>query len=119
MVDEGGDGTADLERVGAHAPFDEGLVERCRAYAGDLLQMLYVFVNDKATAEDLVQEAFIRVLRAWARLRHGAGTRTCLRTTAFNLARWGFRRRMVSLRHRPAGPGHAASPEADVVLREE
>ena len=84
----------------------------------DLLEMLWVFVGDKATAEDLVQEAFIRVHRAWPRLDRSSA-RSDLRTTAFNLARSGFRRRTVALRHRPAGPGPAASPEVDVVLRED
>ena len=110
--------TMDLERVGAHDPFADGLVELYRSYAPDLLEMLWVFVGDKATAEDLVQEAFLRVHRAWSRL-DPSSARSYLRTTAFNLARSGFRRRMVALRHRPTGPGHTASPEGDVVLRED
>ena len=110
--------TVDLPGVGADKPFADGLADLYRSYAPDLLEMLWVFVGDKATAEDLVQEAFIRVHRAWPRLDSSAA-RSYVRTTAFNLARSGFRRRMVALRHRPTGPGPAESPEVDVVLRED
>ena len=42
-----------------------------------------------------------------------------LRTTAFNLARSGFRRRIVALRHRPTAAPNAPSAESGVVLRED
>ncbi|HEX7276265.1 MAG TPA: SigE family RNA polymerase sigma factor [Acidimicrobiales bacterium] len=100
-------------------PFGDELVALYRDYAADLLEMLWVFVGDKATAEDLVQEAFIRLHRAWPRIEDRDGTRAYLRAIAFNLARSGFRRKVVALRHRPAGPTHGASPEVDVVLRED
>jgi RNA polymerase sigma-70 factor (sigma-E family) len=111
--------TAETESDAVVEPFAEGLTELYRAYAPDLLEMLWVFVGDKATAEDLVQEAFIRLHRAWPRLEPGGGTRAYLRITAFNLARSGFRRRLVALRHRPTELSPASSPEADVVLRED
>ena len=111
--------TADLERIPRAEPFGEGLVELYRAYAGDLFEMLWVFVGDRATAEDLVQEAFLRLHRAWPRIERGDAVRAYLRSIAFNLARSGFRRRLVALRHRPAAAPHAASPEVDVVPRED
>ncbi|MGI8806958.1 MAG: RNA polymerase sigma factor [Acidimicrobiales bacterium] len=110
---------ANSERAGIDEPFGEGLTELYRSYAADLLEMLWVFVGDRASAEDLVHEAFLKVHRAWPRLEPGSSARAYLRATAFNLARSGFRRRMVALRHRQPGPGHAASPETDVVLRED
>ena len=110
---------ADLAVGPAPEPFDEGLIELYRTYAADLLEMLWVFVGDKATAEDLVQEAFIRVHRAWPRIEQGSAARAYLRTSAFNLARSGFRRKVVALRHRPAQTPPASSPEVDVVLSED
>lgn len=109
---------ADVEPTRVVEPFSPGLVDLYRDYAGELLEMLWVFVGDKATAEDLVQESFIRLHRAWPRLDHAGAIRGYLRTTAFNLARSGFRRRLVALRHRPLGPTACDSPEVDIVLRE-
>lgn len=99
-------------------PFDEELIELYRTYAADLLEMLWVFVGDKATAEDLVHEAFIRVHRAHPAFEHGDRWRAYLRTTAFNLARSGFRRQVVALRYRQSQAPPASSPEVDVVLTE-
>lgn len=110
--------TAEVE-PGLMEPFGEELVDLYRAYAPDLVEMLWVFVGDKATAEDLVQEAFIRVHKSWHRLEHGDRARAYLRATAFNLARSGFRRRLVALRHITPGPAPTSSPEVDVVLRED
>lgn len=100
-------------------PFGQELVELYRTYAADLLEMLWVFVGDKATAEDLVRESFLRVHRARVRLEQGDGGRAYLRSTAFNLARSGFRRKVVALRHRPAQPPPAPSPEIAAVLSED
>ena len=111
--------TADAEPVRAAEPFGPDLVDLYRDYAGDLLEMLWVYVGDKATAEDLVQESFIRLHRAWPRLDHSGSIRAYLRSIAFNLARSGFRRRVVALRHRPHRAFPADSAEMDVILRED
>lgn len=108
-----------VEELSGTEPFEAALVELYRDYAKELVEMLWVFVGDKATAEDIVQEAFLRLQRAWPRLDHTRPVATYLRTTAFNLARSGFRRRLVVLRHRPSAPAHAASAEAGVILRED
>lgn len=107
---------AELPQVEA---FDDVLVDLYRAHGRELLEMVWVFVGDKATAEDIVQEAFIRLHRAWPRIHDRNRVLAYLRTTAFNLARSGFRRRMVALRHRPAAPPDAPSAEAGVVLSED
>lgn len=100
------------------APFDEALVELYHDYAGDLLELVWVYVGDRATAEDIVHEAFLRVHRAWGRLGDGGAGRGYLRVTALNLARSGFRRKLVALKHRPSAATPAPSPEVDVVLSE-
>ncbi|HMC71787.1 MAG TPA: sigma-70 family RNA polymerase sigma factor, partial [Mycobacteriales bacterium] len=69
--------------------------------------------------EDVVQEAFVRVHRAWPRLRDHERAAGYLRTTALNIARSGFRRRMVALRHRPSPAPDADAADARVVLRED
>src|SRR5947208_2990411 len=85
-------------------PFETALVDLYRDHAKELVEMLWVFVGDKGTAEDIVQEAFLRLHRAWPRLDHTRSLAGYLRATAFNLARSGFRRRLVALRHRPSAP---------------
>ena len=99
-------------------PFSADFVDLYRSYATELLEMLWVFVGNKQTAEDLVHEAFLRLHRASPRLNEVGAHRAYLRVTAFNLARSGFRRRAVALRHRPCAAPHEPSPEADVVLSE-
>ena len=48
--------------------FDEALVDLYRAHAKGLVEMLWVFVGDRGEAEDLCQEAFIRLQGAWRRI---------------------------------------------------
>jgi RNA polymerase sigma-70 factor (sigma-E family) len=89
-----------------------------RDEASRLLGMITVFLGDRAEAEDVVQEAFLRVQRSWDRITDHSRAAAYLRSTAFNLARSGLRRRL----RRPAldellleGP----SAEAGYVLRED
>lgn len=67
-----------------------GLVER---YSGPLLAFVFRYVGDRETAEDIVQETFLRALRH----RHKLGTiryvSTWFHTIAANMARSELRRR--------------------------
>ena len=110
---------AAVEELSSAEPFDGALVDLYRKHAKELVEMLWVFLGDRAAAEDIVQESFIRLHRAWPRLDHSRPLGGYLRTTALNLARSGLRRRMVALRHRPAAAADVPSPEAGVVLRED
>jgi RNA polymerase sigma-70 factor (sigma-E family) len=98
--------------------FDDALVELYRTHAKALVEMLWVFVGDRAEAEDLAHEAFLRLHRAWGRLDHSRNMGGYLRATAFNLARSGFRRRLVALRHRDDTDQDAA-PASDAVMLSE
>lgn len=95
---------AAVEELSGAEPFEAALVDLYRDHAKELVEMLWVFVGGIGTAEDIVQEAFLRLHRAWPRLEHTRSVPAYLRATAFNLARSGFRRRVVALRHRPAAP---------------
>lgn len=74
-----------------------------------------MFVDDRASAEDLVHEAFIRFARSRRRLRDPRAAVGYLRSTVLNLARDHNRRGLVSMRHLHAhrmgsvgpGPGEA------------
>jgi RNA polymerase sigma factor (sigma-70 family) len=77
------------------------------------------FVDDRAAAEDLVQEAFIRLSGSRERLREPAAATAYLRAIVLNLARDHNRRGLMSFRHRPPADPGEASIEDQVAGREE
>jgi RNA polymerase sigma-70 factor (sigma-E family) len=99
--------------------FDQSLVGLYHEHAGTLVEMLWVFVGDRAEAEDLTQEAFVRLYRAWPRLDHNQNMGGYLRSTAFNLARSGFRRGRVRLRHLSPAAADASSAEDHAMLSDD
>ncbi|GAC1597511.1 MAG: SigE family RNA polymerase sigma factor [Acidimicrobiales bacterium] len=107
---------AGVEGLSTYLPvsgsFDDALAELYRAHAKALVEMLWVFVGERAEAEDLCQEAFIRLHRVWNRIDRTADVGAYLRTIAFNLARSGFRRHQIARRLHPL-PDAAGAPAAD------
>lgn len=65
-----------------------------------LVRLASIFCDDKDAAEDLVQEAFIRLHRSAHRIRHADRAPAFLRSIVINLARDHNRRGLMSLRHR-------------------
>jgi RNA polymerase sigma-70 factor (sigma-E family) len=85
-----------------------------------LVRLARLFVDDRNAAEDLVQEAFIRLARNAGRVREPARAPAYLRSIVLNLARDQNRRGLVSMRHRSAlAIGHVVSDEDELVLRED
>jgi RNA polymerase sigma-70 factor (sigma-E family) len=87
-----------------------------------LVCLARLFVDDRTAAEDLVQEAFIRLARSAHRIRDEDRAAAYLRSIVVNLARDHNRRGLVSFRHRPPAvldePSAEAHAEADAVRRE-
>ena len=81
------------------------------AEAPSLLHLARFYVDDKTAAEDLVQEAFIRLSRNMARITDEARSAAYLRSIVINLARDHNRRGLVSLRHHP--PAVEDEPSAE------
>ena len=98
---------------------DDFLVALYKQEAGALVGLLFVYCRDRATAEEVVQEAFLRLRTSLARLDDRGRAAAYVRSIAFNLARSRFRHQAVVDRHRPSPPGAAASPEDVYVLRED
>jgi RNA polymerase sigma-70 factor (sigma-E family) len=71
-----------------------------RAEGRSLVRLARLFVDDRNAAEDLVQEAFIRLSRNVHRIQDRARAPAYLRSIVLNLARDQNRRGLVSLRHR-------------------
>jgi RNA polymerase sigma-70 factor (sigma-E family) len=67
---------------------------------GSLVRLARVFCDDRDAAEDLVQEAFIRLHRSAGSIRDLARAPAFLRSIVINLARDHNRRGLMSLRHR-------------------
>ena len=76
-----------------------------------LVRLARLFTDDRNAAEDLVQEAFIRLHRSSDRIRDPSKAAPYLRSILLNLARDHNRRGLMSLRHSEALTP-AATPEA-------
>jgi RNA polymerase sigma-70 factor (sigma-E family) len=88
------------------------------AEAARLVSLARFFVDDRTAAEDLVQEAFIRLSRNSQRIRDESRAAAYLRSIVINLARDHNRRGLVSLRHRPPAVLDEPSAEDRAVSRE-
>jgi RNA polymerase sigma factor (sigma-70 family) len=88
-------------------------------HAVGLVRLVRLFVDDRNAAEDLVQEAFIRLARSAHRIQDPRKAAAYLRSIVLNLARDNNRRGLVSLRHRLPLDDRQASVEDTVTLAEE
>jgi RNA polymerase sigma-70 factor (sigma-E family) len=78
---------------------DEQLVALFRREYPAMIGVAALLVGSRAAAEDLVQEAFVRLLLKWDRLREPEKAGAYLRTTVLNLARGRLRRDRTAQRH--------------------
>ncbi|TDC21056.1 SigE family RNA polymerase sigma factor [Streptomyces sp. 8K308] len=74
------------------------LTETYRAHYRSLLGLAALLLDDTASCEDVVQEAFIRVHSARGRVRDPEKTLAYLRQTVVNLSRSTLRRRILGLK---------------------
>jgi RNA polymerase sigma-70 factor (sigma-E family) len=93
-------------------PTDRGRLETLYArYAPDAARLAYLLTGDRALAEDIVQDAFVRMFGRFRDLRNPDAFGSYLRTTVVNLTRSYFRRRGVEhtfLEKEAREPGKAA-----------
>lgn len=91
------------------------IVER---YQGQLINFVGRLLNDRNTAEDIVQETFLRVYRNKHRYKEIAKFSTWIYTIAGNLARTELRRRKIrnffSISQRGEGEKDYEIPDADI-----
>jgi RNA polymerase sigma-70 factor (sigma-E family) len=118
-----GDVTAnDLTMTGAVAPaldVDRFVADLFRAEGGSLVRLARLFVDDRNAAEDLVQEAFIRLARSARRIEDPARAPAYLRSIVLNLARDHNRRGLVSLRHRSPIMDQQAGVDEELAVRDD
>jgi RNA polymerase sigma factor (sigma-70 family) len=100
------------EAVGVEA---EDLVLRLfRSEGRSLVRLARLFVDDRDAAEDIVQEAFLRLARHAGSIESIDRAPAYLRSIVLNLARDHNRRGLVSLRHH-ATSGHEVDVDVDAV----
>lgn len=81
--------------------------------SASLVRLARIFCDDRNAAEDLVQEAFIRLHRSAGTIRDLGSAPAFLRSIVINLARDHNRRGLMSLRHRNTADPDPAPPGPD------
>ncbi|HEY7283442.1 MAG TPA: SigE family RNA polymerase sigma factor [Actinomycetota bacterium] len=107
-------GWSELERVSESGR----LGELYRMHAGDAARLAYLVTGDRALAEDIVQEAFVRMFGRFRDLRNPDAFDVYLRRTVVNLARSHHRRKKVERKHAPALAGEPATEPPDLGERD-
>lgn len=79
-------------------------------HAPSALRLAYLLTGDRQVAEDLVQDAFVKMFRRWRNLRDPGAFDAYLRKTVVNLARSGFRRKRLEREHLERERRDAALP---------
>lgn len=87
------------------------LTELWTAHYRRLVRLAALLTGDRDNAEEVVQDAYVRVLGSWRRLRDPAKGEAYLRTAVVNAARSRTRHRGVAERYVPDPPRDAESAE--------
>ena len=95
------------------------LQELYRSHYTDLVRLACLLVDHTEAAEEVVQDAFVRLYSALDRIEDDAATPAYLRTTVMNGARSRLRHRQVVRRHPPVPEPHAEAADAGAVLHED
>jgi RNA polymerase sigma-70 factor (sigma-E family) len=96
---------------GSSVDRDALLISLFEQEAASLTRLARLFTDDRNAAEDLVQEAFVRLHHAAHRIEHPDRAAAYLRSIVLNLARDHNRRGLMKLRHFEARTP-AADPDA-------
>ena len=112
-------GAEPLRSAALASDLDRLLVDLFEREGRSLVRLARLFVDDRNAAEDLVQEAFIRLARSAHRIKDQAKAEAYLRSIVLNLARDHNRRGLVSLRHRLPLDDERAETEDALVLEDD
>jgi RNA polymerase sigma-70 factor (sigma-E family) len=96
---------------------DDVMAEVFTGQYASLVRLAAMLLDDSHAAEDVVQDAYIRVAARHHRLRDPGKALAYLRQTVVNLARNSLRRRVLARRHTLAAGGTVASAEDDAIGR--
>jgi len=90
-----------------------------RTHYRDLVRLACLLLDHTEAAEEVVQDAFVRLHGALDRIEDGAATPAYLRSMVMNGARSKLRHRQVVRRHPPMPEPHAEAADAGAVLHED
>ena len=90
-----------------------------RTHRMGMVRLAILLVDDQASAEDVVQEAFAGLFRNWSGLRDNAAAIGYLRTAVVNGSRSMLRRRRTARAYVPPHPGTERSAESLALLTAE
>jgi RNA polymerase sigma-70 factor (sigma-E family) len=90
-----------------------------RQHRARMVRLAVLLVDDPATAEDVVQEAFTGLYRNWSGLRDAKAAVAYLRTAVVNSSRSVLRRRKTSREYQPPHQVNARSAESLAMLSTE
>jgi RNA polymerase sigma-70 factor (sigma-E family) len=113
--------TDDIVSSGRQTPGrDEAIAALFYAYYPKLVRTGYSLAGDWAVAEELAQEAFVRLWRRWRWIRDPDAAPAYLYRTVVNLGNSTIRRRLLERRVAAfrAEPPVEANPAADIELRQ-
>lgn len=99
--------TTTVPGVGRETPLDAdaAVTALYMAHYRSLVRLATLLVDDLGSAEEIVQDAYVKMHGAWRRIREPQAAVGYLRTTVLNLARSRLRHRQVVRRHlQPALP---------------
>jgi len=113
--------TRDVAAVAVGVDSDALVAQLFELEGAALVRLARLFTDDRNAAEDLVQEAFIRLHKSAHRIRSQEKAAPYLRSIVINLARDHNRRGLMSLRHQEAIPIGTVpeAPEDRLALDEE
>jgi RNA polymerase sigma-70 factor (sigma-E family) len=108
----------DSPATAAPCPLEDGQLEALYLeHYHQLFRLAAVVLGGTGVAEDVVQEAFIRVYGARSNIRDTDRVFAYLRMTTVNLARSALRRQQVAQRHAPLSPAEPPGPEDQAMAR--
>jgi len=112
-------GTARAAAVPSGRSDPVGLDELYAAHRLALVRLALLLVDDLASAEDVVHDAFVRMVARRTPLRDPHASLAYLRTSVVNGSRSALRRRRTARAHTPPADVPRGTPEDSVVLAEE
>jgi len=94
------------------------IIDLYAAHHDALVRFAALMAPEDGMAEDLVQEAFVRLYKSWRTIRDPEKVPAYLRSTVANLARGRGRRISTARKHRPVAAPDAASAEEGAIRTE-
>ena len=94
---------------------EDRLTELYTAHYRSLVRLAAFLTGDRDNAEEVVQDAYVKVHGSWRGLREPDKAEAYLRTAVVNLSRSRLRRRVVAAKHRPEPMSDVASAESSAM----